>query len=79
MSHKHSSGFFLQDRRGLWETLTLTIGFTAILCWWVAIVGIANTRSAGSAVFLLVPVLATAATLVALRQASRGRSGGSLS
>ncbi|MGB9033905.1 MAG: hypothetical protein WCC45_05220 [Paeniglutamicibacter sp.] len=78
MSNKHSSGFFPVERRGLWETLTLTIGFTAILCWWVAIVGIVNTRSAGSAAFLLVPVLATAATLVALRQASRSRAGDSL-
>ena len=75
MSNKHSSGLFPLEHRGLWEMLTLTMGVTAILCWWVAIVAIANTRSAGSAVFLLVPVLATAAPLIALRHVSRNWHG----
>ena len=74
MSNKRRSAIFLPGYHALWEMLTLTIGFTAILCWWVAIVGIANTRSAGSAIFLLVPALATAATLVALHRASRSRA-----
>ena len=78
MSNKHSSGLFPFEHRGLWEMLTLTMGVTALLCWWVAIVAIANSRSAGSAVFLLVPVLATAATFVSKLHASRRRSGSSL-
>lgn len=63
MSNKHGSGIVRLEHRGLRDVLTLTIGFTTILCWWVAIIGIANTLSAGSAVFLVVPVLATIATL----------------
>lgn len=77
MSNKHSSEFFSLEHRGLWETLTFPLGFTAVLCWWVAIIGITHTRSSGSMVFLLVPVLATAATLVALRSVSRTRAGNS--
>lgn len=78
MSSKHSSGFFPLERRAPWDALTLAIGFTAILFWWVAVLGIGLTRSAGSAVFLLAPVLATIATLVSLRHASRSRAGNSL-
>ena len=79
LSNKHSSGFFPLEHRGLWEILTITLGFTAILCWWVAIAGISNTRSAESAVFVVVPILATAAALVSLHHASCSRAGRSLS
>lgn len=78
MSNKHRPGFFPLEHRGLWEALTLTIGFTAILCWWVAVVGIVNTRSAGSSIFLLAPVLATIGTIVSLHFSSRSRAGSSL-
>jgi uncharacterized membrane protein YbaN (DUF454 family) len=49
-------------------SLLVLVGFTALLCWWVAVVGFINT-GAGT-VFLVLPVIPTVAMLVLAR---RGR------
>ncbi|WAH99108.1 hypothetical protein [Arthrobacter sp. MMS18-M83] len=46
--------------------LVILTGFTAALCWWIAIAGVAN--SAAGIIFLAIPVLATIATLRAARR-----------
>lgn len=48
-------------------TIVFLAGFTAALCWWIALAGV--VKSAGGAIFLFVPAVATTATfLVASRQ-----------
>jgi hypothetical protein len=52
------------------KSLVIIGGFTAALCWWIGIVGLANSGG-GAGIFLTVPVLATIGTLLAARH--RGR------
>ncbi|MCZ9882623.1 hypothetical protein [Arthrobacter sp. B2a2-09] len=52
-------------------TLVVLCGFTAALCWWIAIVGMMN--SAAGTVVLTVPVLATIGTLLAARHKGHAR------
>ncbi|MHC6219478.1 hypothetical protein [Arthrobacter sp. MMS24-S77] len=50
-------------------SLVILCGFTAALCWWIALVGVAN--GAAGTIVLAVPVLATIGTILAARH--RGR------
>jgi hypothetical protein len=54
------------------STCVVLFGFTAALCWWVAMVGVVN--GAAGALFLGLPILATIGTVLAIR--GRGRHGG---
>lgn len=59
-------------RPGTRSPRTILLGFTAALCWWIGIAGSIN--SAGGALYLLIPALATVATLLALRRPGRPRA-----
>ncbi|WP_146069214.1 hypothetical protein [Arthrobacter sp. ZGTC412] len=57
-------------RRGLpakGSSVVLLCGFTAALCWWIAIVAVATTGG-GTQVFLAIPVLASVVTFLAARK-----------
>lgn len=55
-------------------TLIILCGFTAALCWWIGIAGVANTGG-GAQLLLAIPVLATIATvLLAARRGPRQKA-----
>jgi hypothetical protein len=55
-------------------TLIILCGFTAALCWWIGIAGVANTGG-GAQLFLAIPVLATIGTvLLAARRGPRQKA-----
>jgi uncharacterized membrane protein len=56
------------DRPSVRSSFLVLAGFTAVLCWWVAVVGFINT-GAGT-VFLVLPVIPTVLTLVLARRGS---------
>jgi hypothetical protein len=55
-------------KRTSWVVLC---GFTAALCWWIGIAGVANTGG-GAQVFLAIPVLATIGTVLVARHHGPG-------
>lgn len=62
-----------KDLRGAGVVIT---GFVALLCWWIGISGYMNvggfiSGGSGFLTFLLVPLLATAATYLAARGPTR--------
>lgn len=54
------------------STRGILLAFTAALCWWIGIAGSIN--SAGGALYLGIPVLATIATLLAIRRPGNPRA-----
>lgn len=74
----------LIERKDLRRALVATTGYLALLCWWIGISGYLNvggfiSGGSGFLTFLLVPVLATAATYLAARgytRAARGAGAG---
>jgi hypothetical protein len=70
----------LMERKDLRGALVVITGFLALLCWWIGISGYLNvggfiSGGAGFLSFLLVPVLATAATYLAARGYTRSGHG----
>jgi hypothetical protein len=70
----------LIDRKDLRGALGVITGFLALLCWWIGISGYLNvggfiSGGSGFLTFLLVPVLATAATYLAARGYTRSARG----
>lgn len=59
-------------RPGTRSTRRILLGFTAALCWWIGIAGSIN--STGGALYLLIPVSATLATLFAVRRPGHPRA-----
>jgi hypothetical protein len=62
----------LMERRDLRRSLVIMGGFTAALCWWVGILGVA-TSGGGAVPFLATPFLISVGTVVAARQGRRRR------
>jgi hypothetical protein len=52
-------------------SLVVLCGFTAALCWWIGIAGVANTGG-GAQVFLAIPLLATIGTVLVARYQGPG-------
>ncbi|WP_427008652.1 hypothetical protein [Pseudarthrobacter sp. H2] len=70
----------LMERRDLRGALVVITGFLALLCWWIGLSGYLNvggfiSGGGGFLTFLLVPVLATAATCLAARSGTRSLRG----
>ncbi|GAP61196.1 hypothetical protein AHiyo1_48680 [Arthrobacter sp. Hiyo1] len=65
-SRRHRASRAQSAHRG---SMVILYGFTAALCWWIGIAGVIN--SGGGAFFLIIPVLATAGTLLAARYKGR--------
>lgn len=72
----------LIERKDLRGALFVITGFIAILCWWIGISGYMNvggfiSGGSGFLTFLMVPILATAATYLVgrrhIRPSSLGR------
>lgn len=64
----HQDGGTRPAKRTSWVVLC---GFTAALCWWIVIVGVANTGG-GAQVFLAIPLLATIGTVLIARRQGPG-------
>jgi hypothetical protein len=72
----------LIERKDLRGALVVITGLLALLCWWIGISGYLNvggfaSGGSGFLTFLLVPVLATAATYLAARSYTRSARGAS--
>jgi hypothetical protein len=72
--------FILIERKDLRGALVVSAGYLALLCWWIGISGYLNvggfiSGGSGFLTFLLVPVLATAATYLAARGYTRSARG----
>jgi hypothetical protein len=70
----------LIERKDLRGALVVITAFLALLCWWIGISGYLNvggfiSGGSGFLTFLLVPVLATAATYLAARSCTRSARG----